>query len=53
MKKNYATLSSYLAIGYYHLFSSIWAQIKSAPYRIEIHKFIDNYVESVEKHVRS
>ena len=34
IKKNYATISSYTAVGYYYLFMSIWAQLKNSPYRI-------------------
>ena len=34
MKKNYATISSYTAIGYYYLFMGIWVQLKNSPYRI-------------------
>ena len=52
MKKNYAAISSYTAVGYYDLFVSIWAQMKSSPYRIEINSLIDYYVGNVEKDIR-
>lgn len=51
MKKNYATISSYAAVGYYYLFMSIWVQLKNLPHRIEVSTLIDYYVESVEKDI--